>query len=204
MSSEKSYVELTGEFTLTGYKIVHVVMDGSSCGAALELEKFIGHPVRQNLLSPEQQAAGLSSSLDIPFLDYEFVRNGYYVAKHATGIFAVLTPGEYHNLRVKAYRQKSYAHDCVYISGPMTGYANANIPAFIKSELAHLALGHQVYSPAHNQKDSGMTWEDYMRLAIPQLMQCNTIHMLRKWEKSRGALIEHNLACAVGMDVTYE
>ena len=25
-----------------------------------------------------------------------------------------------------------------------------------------------------------------------------------EWEKSRGALIEHNLACAVGMDVTYE
>lgn len=154
--------------------------------------------------TPEQQASGVSPTVDIPFLDNEFVHNGYYVAKHTTGVFAVLTPGEYHNLRVKAYRQKSYAHDCVYISGPMTGYANANIPAFIKSELAHLALGHTVFSPAHNQKTSGMTWEDYMRLAIPQLMQCKTIHMLRKWEKSRGALIEHNLACAVGMDVTYE
>lgn len=204
MSSEKSCVELTDAFTLTGYEIVKVVMGSSSCGAAFELEKFIGHPVRQGLPSPEQQAAGVSAALDIPLLDNEFVHNGYYVAKHTTGVFAVLTPGEYHNLRVKAYRQKPNKHNCVYISGPMTGYANANIPAFIKSELAHLALGHTVCSPAHNQKDSGMTWEDYMRLAIPQLMQCKTIHMLKKWEKSRGALIEHNLACAVGMDVTYE
>ena len=116
----------------------------------------------------------------------------------------MLTPGEYHNLLAKSCQQKYHKHSCVYISGPMTGYANANIPAFIKSELAHLALGHTVFSPAHNQKNSGMTWEDYMRLAVPQLMQCNTIHMLKKWEKSRGAFSEHNLACAVGMDVTYE
>ena len=194
MSSVESHIEIANELTLTGYEIVKVVINGSSCGAASELEKFIGHPVRE----------GLAAQLDIPFLNYEFVHDGYYVAKHATGVFSVLTPGEYHNLLAKANQQKHHKHACVYISGPMTGYANANIPAFIKSELVHLALGCTVYSPAHNQKDSGMTWEDYMRLAIPQLMQCEKIHMLRKWEKSRGALIEHNLACTVGMYVTYE
>lgn len=87
----------------------------------------------------------------------------------------------------------------LYISGAMTGQPDLNKPAF-NAEAARLrALGYHVENPAEVDLPAGATWSDYMRADIPMLMRCDAIVMLDGWTASRGALIEHNLALALGM-----
>src|ERR1700744_6276506 len=88
----------------------------------------------------------------------------------------------------------------IYISGPMTGIPKFNFPAFIAAEAELKLHGYTVESPHHNgESEPGKTWEDYMRLAITQMMKCHEIYLLPGWEASRGAVIEHDLALKLGM-----
>ena len=45
------------------------------------------------------------------------------------------------------------------------------------------------------------TWHDYMRAAVRMLTHCDAIAVLPGWEKSRGALVEIDLARALDMPV---
>ncbi|MGV0982813.1 MAG: DUF4406 domain-containing protein [Polynucleobacter sp.] len=88
----------------------------------------------------------------------------------------------------------------VYISGPITGYADLNRLAFEEAKRALEALDYMPISPL----DVCLTapdywkWEDYMRADIEAMMKCGAIMMLDGWEQSRGAKIEHDLAEALG------
>ncbi|WAX22827.1 hypothetical protein MAJJADAN_00065 [Pseudomonas phage Amjad_SA] len=85
----------------------------------------------------------------------------------------------------------------VYISGPMTGLPDFNYPAF-NAEAARLrALGYHVENPAENPEQP--CWEDYMKVAIRQMLTCDTIAVLPGWGKSRGAWMEVSIAERVGM-----
>ena len=87
----------------------------------------------------------------------------------------------------------------IYIAGPMTGLPDFNYPAF-NAEAARLrAIGWDVENPAENPAPPSGEWIDYMRLAIPQLMTCDVIVLLPKWEKSRGARVEIRVARMMGM-----
>lgn len=87
----------------------------------------------------------------------------------------------------------------VYIAGPMTGIEDFNFPAF-HAAAAHLrANGYEVVNPAEVNPDTTLTWEQCMRLDIPQLCTCDAIALLPGWENSRGARLECHLAEALGM-----
>lgn len=87
----------------------------------------------------------------------------------------------------------------IYLAGPMSGCKDLNYPAF-NAEAARLrALGHHVENPAENPECE--TWEAYMRLAIMQLITCDTLALLPNWSRSRGATIEHRLAGDLSMRV---
>lgn len=87
----------------------------------------------------------------------------------------------------------------IYLAGPMTGHLNFNYPAF-NAEAARLrALGLMVENPAQNPKQD--TWQDYMRVAIRQMMTCTHVALLPGWETSKGATIERNLAESMGIPV---
>ena len=92
----------------------------------------------------------------------------------------------------------------VYISGPMTGLPDFNFPAFSATAETLRPLCLSVENPADNGAEPGQTWEYYMRLAIAQLVRCNTIYMLNGWENSRGAVVEKQLAKTLGMTIVYE
>ena len=80
----------------------------------------------------------------------------------------------------------------IYISGPMTGLPDFNYPAF-NAEAARLrALGYHVENPAENPPQD--SWEAYMEVCIPQLLNCDTIVLLPGWSESRGALRERQVA----------
>lgn len=89
----------------------------------------------------------------------------------------------------------------VYISGPMTGYENFNYPAFNQAEERLKAAGHEVENPAKNPDPDPKTWENFMRMALKQLCECDIVVVLPGWEKSRGAVIEVGLAETLGMKV---
>lgn|SRR5512147_942040 len=79
-----------------------------------------------------------------------------------------------------------------YISGPMTGIKQNNIPAFVKAKEELIALGHRVKSPSDvTYKEN---YYEYMKADIKLLLDCDFIVMLDGWEKSRGACMEKQIA----------
>lgn len=48
--------------------------------------------------------------------------------------------------------------------------------------------------------DSALSWADFMRRDIMELVKCNSIYMLNNWQDSRGAKIEHQLAIDLDFD----
>jgi hypothetical protein len=97
-----------------------------------------------------------------------------------------------------------------YIAGPMTGLPEFNYPAFHAAAAELRAAGETVISPAElNGPDTPdsytaeRTYEWYLRQALTALLRCHQIAMLPGWERSRGARLEHLIACELGMPVTY-
>lgn len=90
----------------------------------------------------------------------------------------------------------------VYISGPMTGFANFNFPAF-HAEAARLrAMGLDVVNPAElNPQQPPQSWEQCMRNDIAALMTCDTLALLSGWELSDGANLELHIAHRVGLRI---
>jgi hypothetical protein len=88
----------------------------------------------------------------------------------------------------------------VYVSGPMTGIADLNRPAF-HAAAAHLRKeGFEVHNPADVIID-GADWTLYMRADINLLLQCDKVFVLRGWQKSKGARLEVAIAHQLGMPV---
>jgi nucleoside 2-deoxyribosyltransferase len=85
----------------------------------------------------------------------------------------------------------------VYIAGPMTGLPDFNYPAFNAEADRLRELGYHVENPAENPEQP--TWAAYMRQAIRQMLTCDAVALLPNWKQSRGALIEHGIAIALGM-----
>jgi hypothetical protein len=89
----------------------------------------------------------------------------------------------------------------LYLAGPMSGIKDFNYPAF-NAEAARLrTMGHHVENPAENPVPPCGTWTGYMRMALRQLVECECVVLLPGWVESKGAVIERNLAQALGMPV---
>jgi hypothetical protein len=89
----------------------------------------------------------------------------------------------------------------IYLSGPMTGLPDYNYPAF-NAEAARLrTLGYTIENPAENPAQPGEAWELYMRVALRQMLTCDTVALLPDWSISRGANLEVELAGHLGMRV---
>ena len=89
----------------------------------------------------------------------------------------------------------------IYVAGPMTGYPELNFPAF-NAETARLrALGHEVVNPAEVNPDSNAEWRDCMRADIKVMVDCDAVQLLHKWQHSKGACLEYQIATALGLAV---
>jgi nucleoside 2-deoxyribosyltransferase len=85
----------------------------------------------------------------------------------------------------------------VYIAGKMSGLPEMGYPAF-HAEAARLReLGYRVSNPAENQAQ--VNWQYYMREAIRMMLLCDAVALLPNWKQSRGAMIEHGIAIALGI-----
>lgn len=92
----------------------------------------------------------------------------------------------------------------IYIAGPMTGLPELNYPAFHARAAELRAQGHDVLNPAENPAPPCGTWAGYMRMALAQLVTCDTIDLLPGWRESKGANVEAWLAGLLGLKVQPE
>ena len=103
----------------------------------------------------------------------------------------------------------------IYIAGPMRGYPRNNHDAFDRAE--EMLISKKVWkpiNPAKVDRDFGVDPSDDMtkkdlREALRRdanliFDDCECIYMLRGWEKSEGARMEHAIAVALGLGIWYE
>jgi hypothetical protein len=94
-----------------------------------------------------------------------------------------------------------YDHRRIYLCGPMSGIHGYNIPAFADAATALRARGHSVFAPHENGLDIDSQWRAHMRVDIAALMSCGRMALLTGWAASKGATLEHHIACALEMEV---
>ena len=85
----------------------------------------------------------------------------------------------------------------LYISGPMTGLPDDNVPMFDAAAERLRDRGFVVVNPADIARanphlDPLVTWgyNELIRLDLEQIPACDGLAMLRGWQESNGALME--------------
>lgn len=93
----------------------------------------------------------------------------------------------------------------IYLSGPMTGKPDLNVPAFNAAARALRSWGWSVVNPAEISIDlgDGLPYETYLREDIKRLCDCKAIVMLPGWEDSKGAHLELHIAHRLGIEVLF-
>lgn len=110
----------------------------------------------------------------------------------------------YDDIQLVVNTQPTKHDKWIYLSGPMTGIPDHNIPAFNAKAEYLRSLGFWVVSPPELCPETDRPWEYYMRHDLRAMMDCNVIYCLEGWQRSRGAGIEHALARLLGFEVVYE
>ena len=103
-------------------------------------------------------------------------------------------------------------YSVIYISGPMSGYPDANRPAFFAAQdrLQRAYSGHEhcfinpAQLDAYEPLGEGATWYQYLRRDIPHLVKCTAIVVIEGWRQSRGAQLEVYIGRALGMPIFEE
>lgn len=93
----------------------------------------------------------------------------------------------------------------IYISGAITGTYDY-MERFAKVENELTEQGYSVVNPAkvNAQLPEDTSYEEYMKMSFCMLDMCNSIYMLKGWEKSCGANRELCYALANNMIIMNE
>lgn len=83
----------------------------------------------------------------------------------------------------------------------MSGCVNYNYDNFNEAARRFRADGWDIENPAENTPPQCMTWQGYMRIALQQMLTCESVILLPGWERSTGANVELYVARALGMKV---
>lgn len=91
----------------------------------------------------------------------------------------------------------------IYVSGKITG-TDDYMKRFADAESRLKLQGWRVMNPAKKNAHfdpKNTSWEDYMRASIRLLSRADAIYLLRGWRQSKGAILEHSIAVALGMTI---
>lgn len=93
----------------------------------------------------------------------------------------------------------------VYISGPISGYDyDERRRTFARWAAALWETGFEPVNPMENGVPEDAPGEAHMRADLKMLLECDSIMMLRGWERSLGARVEHEVALSCGLHVLKE
>ena len=93
----------------------------------------------------------------------------------------------------------------VYISGQMSGIEDLNFPRFNHYAKVFRRMGMTVLNPAErNHTDKSWFWYIIDDLKWIEEEQPEYFFMLRGWQNSCGAVIEHAVAVKIGATIVYE
>lgn len=90
----------------------------------------------------------------------------------------------------------------IYISGAVTGDKDYRLK-FDRAEKFLESKGFTVCNPVKGEVD-GNEWSYYLRKDLRKLLDCDCLYALSDWTKSKGALLEINVALSLGMEVILE
>lgn len=77
----------------------------------------------------------------------------------------------------------------IYIAGPMTGIPELNRPAFNEVEKELTGHGYAVLNPA--AMPLGLQESSYMDICLAMVRAADSLHMLKGWQNSEGAMTEY-------------
>ena len=109
-----------------------------------------------------------------------------------------------------------YKRGTAYLAGPMRGYPEFNFPAFDKAAYMLRQEGWDVLSPAEHDRavgfDPSVDLYDQpkfdlaaaFRWDIQSLLEVDAVYFLKDYEASVGAITEHSIAVALGLQRMYE
>lgn len=92
----------------------------------------------------------------------------------------------------------------LYIAGPMTGLPENNYPAFHAAAAVLKEAGYKILNPVDNAKlkpVGPVDWSWWMRRSLEQIAVADGIAVLPRWQNSKGATLEVDLALQLGMQV---
>ena len=90
----------------------------------------------------------------------------------------------------------------VYVSGPMTGTKDGNVPAFAEASATLRHLGYAVCNPIETSDLLGeRSHEEYLRFDFERVLEADFVVALDGWQQSDGALAELIVATRIGTKV---
>ena len=95
-----------------------------------------------------------------------------------------------------------------YLAGPMAGMPDCGYPVFADASKWLRDLGYDIVSPHEIQEPADVPegeWSpEAVRLDIQDgLIHCGAIILLPGWTRSKGSIVEFNLAMGLGMEVYF-
>lgn len=82
----------------------------------------------------------------------------------------------------------------IYLAGPMTGYPDYNRKTFKSISGLLRDRGHEVINPAELPEPATPAWEEYLKVALTQMLTCDLVAVIPGWELSAGACLEVEVA----------
>jgi len=93
----------------------------------------------------------------------------------------------------------------VYISLPISGYdLDERKETALAMEVKLRGRGYDVFNPLGDQFQPGLTTNEYMKLDLKALLDCDVIMFMYGWNRSAGCKCELDVATAIGLDVWFE
>lgn len=96
----------------------------------------------------------------------------------------------------------------IYISGKITDETRekelANLKRFDEKEAELIELGWDVFNPG-KLECKGWVWEQYLARDLLVIFKNNPVlYMMKGWEESRGARLEHQVGLLLNLNIVYE